>query len=216
MIILHSSDLHMNVERLWQFTEFDVWVDTGDFFPNRTRGNRVVEIAFQEQWLRNGPGAKLIEWLAGRPMIALQGNHDYVMLADILASMGAVNATQLNAVPHEVTIGDIRFAGFSNIPFIAGEWSHESDGKQLNDACRRVLAQDPRVLLTHAPPHGILDADHKNHYGIQQLVGKLMYDQHHITHHLFGHVHDDGGKSVERCGIRFVNSARRPQLVEVL
>ncbi len=205
----------MNVERLWSFTQFDVWIDTGDFFPNKTRGNRSIEVPYQEGWLRRNYAKSIVDWLHGRPMIALQGNHDYVMLADILTSYGAEQAVQLNAHPGTCTIDGIDFGGFSNIPYIIGEWNHESKGAELNDACHRTMSRNPQVLLTHAPPHGILDAAGKDHYGIQQLTGKLLYTPHRITHHLFGHVHEDGGKTKEHEGIKFFNSARKPQIVNI-
>ena len=213
MIILHSSDLHSDISRLWQFTEFDIWIDTGDFFPNSTRGNARIEQPFQADWLKQHL-RQIAGWLRGRPMISLQGNHDYIMLADHLRAAG-MNAHQLNAVPHEVTINNVTFAGFSNIPYIIGEWNHETHNAEMQSAVRNMLQHRHSVLLTHAPPHGILDADGKNHYGIQQLTNVMMYYPHNITHHLFGHVHEDGGKCIERSGIKFYNSARRPQLIEL-
>ena len=52
MKILHSSDLHGSYKELLMALEgdFDVWVDTGDFFPNKTRGDRNIETSFQNKW----------------------------------------------------------------------------------------------------------------------------------------------------------------------
>jgi hypothetical protein len=41
LLILHSSDLHGQYKLLLEGhanTDFDVWVDTGDFFDNKGRG----------------------------------------------------------------------------------------------------------------------------------------------------------------------------------
>ena len=59
MKILHSSDLHGSFKKLLNFNDFDVWVDTGDFFPNRTRGDVGVEKEFQTAFFKyNWPHPK--------------------------------------------------------------------------------------------------------------------------------------------------------------
>lgn len=50
MVVLHTSDLHGNWRLPMQFQDFDVWVDTGDFLPNVSRGER-IEANFQKLWL---------------------------------------------------------------------------------------------------------------------------------------------------------------------
>ena len=50
MRILHTSDLHGNWRLPTAFQDFDVWVDSGDFFPNASRGT-AIEPAYQNTWL---------------------------------------------------------------------------------------------------------------------------------------------------------------------
>ncbi len=94
--ILHTSDLHARTSFLldaMRTTVWDVWVDTGDFFPNRTAGNRQIEPAFQTRWAEwPALGPKLVEILRGRPLLSVAGNHDYISLARVvqLAGRGVV------------------------------------------------------------------------------------------------------------------------------
>lgn len=48
--ILHSSDLHGQWRKLLTVEDFDIWVDTGDFLPNISRGES-IEAAWQTGWL---------------------------------------------------------------------------------------------------------------------------------------------------------------------
>ena len=48
--ILHSSDLHGNWRLPTQFKDFDLWIDSGDYFPNVSRG-KSIEASFQRDWM---------------------------------------------------------------------------------------------------------------------------------------------------------------------
>ena len=50
MVVLHTSDLHGNWRLPMQFQDFDVWANTGDTFPNVSRGAS-IESTFQRAWL---------------------------------------------------------------------------------------------------------------------------------------------------------------------
>jgi Icc-related predicted phosphoesterase len=50
MKILHTSDLHGGWRFPTQFQDFDVWVDSGDFMPNASRGT-AVEFGYQKAWM---------------------------------------------------------------------------------------------------------------------------------------------------------------------
>ena len=54
------------------------------------------------------------------------------------------------------------------------------------------------VLVTHGPPRGILDPGWQEaHPGSTALAGAVAARR--IAHHVFGHLHDAGGQSVQ-CG----------------
>jgi Icc-related predicted phosphoesterase len=51
--ILHSSDLHGHWEAPIKYPDqsWDIWIDTGDYLPNATRGEVQKELAYQKGWM---------------------------------------------------------------------------------------------------------------------------------------------------------------------
>jgi len=184
--ILHTSDLHGEWRKLLQAQDFDLWVDSGDFFPNITRG-KSVEPAFQQAWFTTDRmnlkkrfrarsefwptrkavppysgsiAAELKAWLKGRPVLSISGNHDWVNLADMLTAVGYGNAWNLGRGPIETE--GVRFAGFREVPFVTGEWQGELPFRHMGVAKAERIVEltmlaDPEILVTHTPPQGILD-----------------------------------------------------------
>lgn len=214
MRILHTSDLHGRIERALDVrAPFDVWVDTGDFFPNVERGegepvDAEAERAHQRRWLRRERVlTQLRAWLGSRPMLWLAGNHDFLDLAAALRDVGI----EAHAVtPEGVQVRDLVWAGFRHIRPIDGEWPGETD--DFRALIERTVAARPDVLLTHAPPKGVLDGDRG--FGIPAL-GAALGERLRPRAHLFGHEHRAGGKQAKAHGIRFANSAQAAQIVEI-
>jgi Icc-related predicted phosphoesterase len=208
MRIGHFSDLHGNLGKLLGSSELpDVWVCSGDFFPNATRGDRSVEVSFQAAWFKR-EAASLITRFGGKPVIWVGGNHDYVNLAELLRENGY--AAAFDATVGAVEFEGHRFAGMDSIPWIAGEWRNEEH--DLTPMVERVFAMNPTILITHAPPAGILDAVG---YGVRPLTTALAYQPHQIVAHLFGHAHENGGQDIEEMGVRFYNGAECLRFITV-
>ena len=216
--ILHSSDLHGNYKALLATTAaFDLWVDTGDFFPNRGRvpatGYQIVgpmERRHQARWLEYKalPG-RLARWLDGRPALSVAGNHDFVSLTVALRAAGAD--------AHEVTAAGLdrcglRFSGFRHIPRLSGEWPGETD--DFSALIAEALGAGPDVLVTHAPPAGVLDRGGAD-YGIPGLRDAIAGGQAPgLRAHLFGHDHACAGEDCTAAGgVRFYNGATRIRLL---
>lgn len=211
MKILHSSDLHGEWYSLTsQDLDFDLWIDSGDFFPNETRGFEALEIHYQEGYLGRF-GASLVKWLGNRPMISVGGNHDYVSLARYLQSKGS-NAHDLTEKPFHFK-GET-FAGFREIPYIIGEWKGETYPQDFEPIINKAFDANPTILVTHAPPNQILDFAGDN-YGIPVLTSALSWRKHRIRHHFFGHIHTQGGKDDVQMGISFHNSATFARIIEI-
>jgi len=210
MRIAHASDLHGRYEVLDRVGRRrpDLWVLTGDFFPNQTRGVADVEKPWQTQWF-GFKAQPILRRLRSAPVVMVPGNHDYADLARLLRQ-GGVDARE--ATPEGVTVQGVRFAGFGHIPFIAGEWNREVTDVELHELTHRTFDCDPDVILTHSPPEGILNGRYP---GISSLTTALTYRPHRVTHHLFGHCHEDGGKRVEHMGVTFVNSATTLQWIDL-
>lgn len=214
MKILHSSDLHgdwsLLLEKL-QGDDYDVWVDTGDFFDNLTRGEVAAELWFQARCLWNPsaagiPARKIEAALRGRPLISVAGNHDYLDLTQALVIAG-VNVHKIT--PAGVEVNGFRFAGFRQIPWIEGEWNGETH--DFNDLVDQTMDTDPDVLCTHAPASSILSGP----WGISRLSSALMYRRSQIRTHLFGHTHEFGGMEQTIADIRFFNGARTVRVIDM-
>lgn len=218
MKIGHASDLHGRYGMLDRIDLPDVWAITGDFFPNEGRAatGRIVaaaEVDHQVRWWRH-KGPSVMRRLGGRPVLWVGGNHDFVSLEKMLKSSG-YEGDAYDVTLGPVDIGGHRFSGFREIPYIDGEWVGESH--DLSGVVDRVVDEDPTVLLTHAPPAGILDGGpHSGHGGgVSPLTTALTWRLHRVVAHLFGHIHEFGGRQVEEMGIRFVNGAEDVRLVEI-
>ena len=246
--LLHTSDLHGNWRFLTAQRDFDIWADTGDFFPNITRGEK-VEKTFQTMWFtrdrlalrravmpelrkRYGSGApswypsdrrqppfhgtiakRIVEWLDGRPVVTVGGNHDFTNLASLLRRAGHRDVWDVSREPIEIE-GQC-FAGFGEVDWMAGEWAGEEH--DLRPFIYKALKAKPDVLLTHTPPCGILDGLNAGggHVGSSALTTALTYQPHDIKLALCGHVHEQGGKTFEKMGIVFSNAAQTASLLSV-
>lgn len=217
MRILHTSDMHGRFEKILYpalEVDFDIWVDTGDWAPNLTRGNFDIEVTYQCRYFMDFE-TEIISRLKGRPVLSVSGNHDYACLATLLRYAGHEESYTVNEDPVHISSNGkiLTFAGFREIPYIAGEWNGER--KDLEPYITRALSFKPHILLTHTPPAGIMDfSDDGGHIGSNVLANKLLNEKHNITHNFFGHVHGQRGIENHR-GITFVNSAEGATFIEV-
>lgn len=209
----HFSDLHGRYETLDQVTETpDVWVSTGDFFPNWDPTFRDQEEERQTRWFRHKV-QPIRRRLRGRPVLVVDGNHDFAPLAKLLDRWG-VEAYAVGERP--LDYAGWRWGGFAEIPWIRGRWNREIERGDFRAVVGRVFdGADPEILLTHAPPDGILDAVDAAHIGIEALTVRLAYGSHRVRHHFFGHVHETGGQDAEVMGVGFHNSATRARVIEI-
>ena len=214
MIVGHASDLHGNLGGiLGSSHKPDVWILSGDICPNKTRGKVAVEFPYQAEWLAHN-ALPLVEKFGDTPVVVVEGNHDYIDIAALLRLYGA-NA--VNVTPEGVDVAGIRFAGFREIPYMIGEWNGEC--RDFSDIVDRTFDSDPEILVTHAPPAGILDDDGMGKYGhgggIPQLTSALAYRPHRVRAHFFGHIHEQGGKHFQKLGVHFFNGATFVRFVEI-
>jgi Icc-related predicted phosphoesterase len=215
--VLHSSDLHGACETLLAVQEdFEVWLDTGDFFPNLGRveatGFRIDPIEerrHQLDWFtQSGLGPRLRDWLQGRKALSVPGNHDFVSLTTLLRQSD-VDADEITI--DGVCVSGVTWAGFREVPWMRGEW--EGEVRHLASFVDAAFAADPDMLATHAPPAGILDRP--GFFGIPELATALTGRKHNIKAHFFGHEHDDGGKWVQVGETLCVNAAAAVVVVTV-
>jgi Icc-related predicted phosphoesterase len=153
------------------------------------------------------------------PVICIRGNHDFCDLSDAFGG----DVWEVNLDPSRTTVvHGLKVGGCRGIPQIVGEWSDEfeesgkpPEGLMIRPAQGNFddvvthLPTDLEILLTHAPPYGMLDAEGA-HYGsraVRSWLNERMYAWGKVRAHFFGHVHMARGSRSE-AGILFSNAAR--------
>lgn len=180
MTILHLSDTHGLHRQLGALPEADVIVHTGDF----TFAGAASEVRDFVDWFCHLPY---------RHKVFIAGNHDDCLWG------GKIEGLPKNChylCGSGITINGVRFWG---VPMFMGDVVSEKYGAML-----AAVPNDTEVLLTHQPPHGILDLSGKTHYGsplVLQAVQRIKPKA-----HLFGHVHDQYGME-NAHGTLFSNAA---------
>ncbi len=179
MTILHLSDTHGLHRQLGALPEADVIVHTGDF----TFAGAASEVRDFVDWFCHLPY---------RHKVFIAGNHDDCLWGEKIEGLPK-NCHYLCG--SGITIDGVRFFG---VPMFMGDVVSEKYVAMLDD-----VPDDIEVLLTHQPPHGILDLSGKTYYGsplVLQAVQRIKPKAH------FGHVHDQYGME-NAHGTLFSNAA---------
>lgn len=209
MLIGHFSDNHGVLSILREALIIpDMWISTGDFFPNAWPLRPDFQIQFQNQWFDEKKN-EIIQLLKGKPIICVGGNHDWADLGWRLKLEGYPAETlDFGKV---VELNGIKFGGFKGVPPINGMWCDELEQSVLKEKYMKILDENPQVLVTHAPPGNIL----AHVGGINGLDAHLCYRTDlNIRLHCYGHIHEYGGQHIEYNNKLFVNSATTLQFIE--
>lgn len=218
MRILHVSDLHGTLPKI--AGEWDVMCNTGDWMP--TKGRRMgemirphAEIQYQCGWIYRERMA-IKEWLGGRPMIFVPGNHDFY---DPIPALRDAGIDAIDANEKLVELEGLTFYGIPHIPWHphydgAPEWCRQVREEQIAERVA-LIPRHLDVLMTHAPPAGILDAEGERSYGSTAIRDGLLYEAWRRPRlHLFGHVHRANGV-MTWLGTTVSNAATGARLIEI-
>lgn len=112
-----------------------------------------------------------------------------------------------------INIEGLNIYGSPITPFFYNWAFNRQRGKDIAIEWAKI-PDDTNVLITHGPPHGILDMVEDNisnrnrdlHQGCADLRNRVN-ELKNLKAHVFGHLHTDGGKSVEVNGATYVNAA---------
>lgn len=200
MKINHVSDLHGR--KLYPSEKADVWVFSGDIFPDspRTMTRHDIREVQWKWWYHRKESFRLR--IGDAPVLTVFGNHDYLDLANLMRSAG-INATEVT--PSGVTISEVRFSGFGENP---GPGRGESSQEVMSNLLKDSLQFEPHVLITHAPATSMCSG----WPGIDRLDTIPLPKC--LKWHLCGHIHEMRGKYAYR-GLTVVNSSQTLTSLEV-
>lgn len=188
MRIVCISDTHGQHGQL-RLPEGDLLICTGDF-SRRGRRNEIVEF---NDWLGTLPH---------RHKVIIAGNHDFLFEQDPMARHLLSHATYLQ--DEECVVEGRRIYGSPWQPRFF-DWAFNLD---RGEPLRQVWAKIPSkidLLLTHGPPHGILDLTSRGlQVGCEELRTALLRVRPRV--HVFGHIHESYGQ-LQRDGTLYVNAS---------
>jgi predicted phosphohydrolase len=171
---------------------------------------------------------RFLQWFDVQPharRLFIAGNHDWLFQRqpDLAAMMLAEHPGITYLQDEQVEIAGIRFYGSPWQPEF-NQWAFNLPRR--GHAIRAVWARVPQgtdVLITHGPPHGILDQVRGGtHLGCEALAERVAAVKPRI--HVFGHIHDGFGV-VQSTSTLFINASlcdedylpiNRPVVVDLL
>ena len=213
MRIVHFSDWH------WEFSklpEADLYVCSGDMYPDcpsidkfgqrQKRIERIKQFSHANKLAANG-GFKQYLGSPDAPVICVRGNHDYADLAPLFEGCNLVHEFIVNEV---VEVAGLRVTGHRGIPHIYGGFADEMGRAELLDLARS-MDDSCDLYLTHYPPAGVLD----NEYGLGGILSWMEYKtKKSNVLHCMGHIHEEGGQTLQHGHVLFSNAATTYNLLE--
>lgn len=183
-------------------------IHTGDF----TNMGREDEIDSFLLWYSNIPC---------KHKILIAGNHDLSLEyhnAEFKQKCHILGITYL--YNESVTINEIKIYGTPHIPMFY-DWAFMNSEKQLREIYSKI-PDDTNVLLTHGPALWILDEVPRGHVGSEALLEQFARLKQ-LKYHIFGHIHEDGGKETTIAGCRHLNvscmdmnyDCRKPKIINI-
>lgn len=171
MHLLHISDTHGSHNALSDFPAADIVIHSGDI----TWAGKSSEVIDFIDWFCE---------LDYRYKIFIAGNHDFILDGkDRKQIQRFLPDNCFYLCNSGVTIEGIKFWG---VPFF---FSEEVSGEYLDMMAK--IPYDTDVLITHRPPHGILDKAASITFGCPHLLEAVSAVR--PKYHLFGHIHDAHG-----------------------
>ena len=167
MTILHLSDTHGKHHSLKNLPFADIIIHSGDVSLAGS-GNEILDF---------------LKWFVVLPYkykIFIGGNHDHGLHDANIEGMPE-NCFYLNN--SGVTIEDVKFYG---MPLFLEDMMSGNHDKNI-----QKIPTDTDVLITHQPPHSMLDFSANYNYGDRILLQAVLKIR--PKYHLFGHIHNAYG-----------------------
>ena len=188
MRIVCLSDTHGQHARL-TVPDGDVLVHAGDFSMN----GRPEEIARFDSWLAGLPH---------RHKLVIAGNHDFLFEHEPERARRLLPSA-LYLRDELVEVAGLRIWGSPWQPWFH-DWAFNLPRGPALAAKWALIPAGVDVLVTHGPPHGVLDRTLSGEaVGCEELTLALACVRPRL--HVFGHIHEACGR-LERDGTTFVNA----------
>lgn len=150
-------------------------------------------------------------WLASLPhkrKIIVPGNHDVSIGWEELRWREFAESLGMELISHGASeVGGYRGFFSAWTPTYGRGWAYMADRESVR--LRELWAQipdDTELLVTHGPPHGILDKEEKAGFlcGCELLLERVKQLPN-LKYHMFGHIHEQGGKVSLQGNTTFIN-----------
>lgn len=191
--IVLLSDTHNRHEQI-RVPDGDVLIHAGDATVRGT----VEEIAGFNRWFARQPH---------KHKIFVAGNHDWLFETNPRVAESLLDDKIIYLRDSEAEIANLKIYGSPWTPRFF-DWAFNANrGAEMREKWERI-PETVDVLITHGPPHGILDRvarlDSFENTGCEELRERVEVIKPRL--HVFGHIHEDFG-SVEKIGVKFINAA---------
>lgn len=182
------SDTHNEHSQITD-TECDILIHAGDA---TTKGTYSEGLAF-------------LQWFVKQPAkykILVPGNHDRRLKTHPDLISLAKEYGIITLVDEGVTINGVKFYGNHHTFSVKnGKYSLPDDERRQ---CFSRIPDDLDVLITHMPPSTVLSSNEAGEdCGCDELLKKVLEVK--PKYHVFGHIHEHGGKELSFSNIKFMN-----------
>jgi len=189
--IVAISDTHNHHQKI-QLPKGDILIHAGDYSNIGTREDTI----------------SFMEWYAAQPhrtKIFIAGNHDFYPERRPAEFRSLVPDPVCYLENESITVNGIKIWGSPYTPYYGGLAFNKKRGKD-SKAIWDLMPDDTDILLTHGPPHGVLDHSYRfTHVGCEELKTKV--DQVRPRYHIFGHVHEQPG-TAQIEGTTYMNATQ--------
>lgn len=187
------SDTHGKHEELIMPDNIDMVISAGDGGTYKDPYNCKPDLDMFLVWFNSLPI---------KHKVYIPGNHDTAMESDLIEES---LYQEINFLFHEsIEIDGVKIFGSPYTPAFLG-WAYNSTNEELVELWKDI-PNDLDILVTHGPPWGILDrcAD-----GYRAGCKHLLYEVERAKpkYHVFGHIHEDGGKKEHHGETEFINAS---------
>lgn len=194
MKVIYVSDTHGGHDFV-KVPEGDILIHAGDF----SGMGREQDVRSFAEWIRKLPH---------KHKIVIAGNHDvsFARMPELARTWLGDSCTYLEN--SGVEIEGLKIWGSPHHSFFdnSGTWVFGVRAGQEAEEAWAKIPEGLDILLTHGGPAGILDYDSSgNRTGCNQLLNAVKKVKPKV--HVFGHIHEQGGKSEKVGETLFINAA---------